>query len=334
MNRMMRGAALARYDEVATRLGLDPHAMLREVGLDPRFLADTEARFPSENALELLELSAARSGCETFGLLLAEARRLSDYGPISLMLTHVPTMGDAIRTLMRFQRMLNEALLIHLEDEGGETVIVREELVSGHAVGTWRQGYELALGTLAHIFRGQPGPVLKPRRVLFTHGPPADLTVHRRLFGAGVVFHADLNGIECSRQDLDAPNPSADAALVRYAEGFIRTLPFAQETSVALEVQKAIQALLPLDRATIEGVASRLGMNRRTLQRRLAEEGGEFTSLLNDIRRDHALRYLANPNLSLEQVAELVGYRRQTSFARWFTAEFGVAPSAWRAAAR
>jgi AraC-like DNA-binding protein len=68
------------------------------------------------------------------------------------------------------------------------------------------------------------------------------------------------------------------------------------------------------------------------LQRRLAEEGAEFSELLNSIRRLHATRYLTNPRVSVAEVAGLVGYSQETSFTRWFAGEFGVSPSVWRTA--
>jgi AraC-like DNA-binding protein len=81
-------------------------------------------------------------------------------------------------------------------------------------------------------------------------------------------------------------------------------------------------------------VAARLGTTARTLQRRLAEEGAEYSRLLNDIRKAHAVRYLANRRVPLTEVAGLVGYSRGTSFGRWFAGEFGVTPSAWRTSPR
>jgi AraC-like DNA-binding protein len=166
--------------------------------------------------------------------------------------------------------------------------------------------------------------------VNFTHGPPGDLTVHRRVFGSIVEFNSDFDGLTCSRADLDAPNPSADPMLAKFAERYVRTLPQAEQGSLALDVQKAIYVLLPIGEASIGRVAASLGLNERTLQRRLDEEGGEFTRLLNDIRRELAVRYVANTKLPLSRVADLVGYSRQSSFSRWFSEEFGSSPTVWR----
>jgi AraC-like DNA-binding protein len=333
MTPMMRGAAIARYAEAAADVGLDARAMLRAVDIDPRVLTHPELRIPATKVYALLEASARLSGCETFGLRMARLRRLSDYGPVALVLAHQPSMRDTVMTLVRYQRMLNEALLVGVEDHPRDVVIVREDLV-GAAESSLRQAYELALGTFACVFGDPGGPRLRPKETHFTHARPADDALHRQLFGASVVFESAFNGFVCDRIEFDGISPSADPALVQYADQFISTLPRAQETSIAAEVRKAIHVLLPFDGASIESVAARLGLAKRTLQRRLAEEGADFSALLNEIRREQTLQHLSNTRLPLSQVAGMVGYSRETSFARWFAGEFGMIPSIWRASWR
>jgi len=328
----MRGAAIAGYAEAAAAVGLDPRGMLRRFDIDARVLYEPELRVPAQKIFELLELSAQVSGCETFGLRMAEVRRLSDYGPIALLLAHQPTMRDTLMTLIRYQRMLNDALLLDLQDHADDLVIVREEFVSSSGA-LLRQAYELGLGTLVRIFSDPSGPRLRARRVHFTHSAPSDARHYRRFFGPIVEFDSDFNGFTCHRSEFDSVSASADPAMVRYAAGFIDTLPFAQNAALKAEVRKALNVLLPFNGASIASVAARLGLSERTMQRRLAEEGADFSALLNEVRREHALRHLANLSSPLSQVAGLVGYSHDSSFARWFTGEFGMTPAGWRASA-
>ena len=331
MTKAMRGAAISRYAEAAAQVGLDPRALLRRLGIDSRLLDEPEMRVPGDKVIDLLQLSAEASGCETFGLRMANLRRLSDYGPIALLLAHQPTMRDTLATLVRYQRMLNESLLIQVQDQPDDLVIVREDLVAAGA--SPRQGYELAVGTLFRLFSDPAGPRLRPLSVHFAHPAPQDLAYHRQFFGPIVEFDSEFNGMICNRAEFDSISPTADPVLARYAEGFIGTLPYAQHVALAAEVEKAIHILLPFNGASIKSVSARLGLSERTLQRRLAEEDAEFSALLNGIRREHALRYLANVRSPLSEVAALVGYSRETSFARWFASEFGMTPSSWRTSA-
>jgi AraC-like DNA-binding protein len=84
---------------------------------------------------------------------------------------------------------------------------------------------------------------------------------------------------------------------------------------------------LPMGRASLAQVASGFSMNERTLQRELDRAGVSFSSILNDVRRELAQRYIDNTRYSMGRVAELLGYSNLSSFTRWFTTQFGHAPS-------
>jgi AraC-like DNA-binding protein len=328
MTPFVRGATLSNYAEVAAHVGLDGAAMLRRSGIDRRALSDPDLPIPASRVVELLETSAVAAGCETFGLQMAESRLLSDFGAISLLITHQPTLRDALITMVRYRQLLNPSLVVDVE-EHGDVVVVREELLLGGGRET-RQAYELALGVLYRLFRAVLGPRWRAESVNFTHPPPADLAVHRRVFGPICEFGSDFSGLTCRSADLDAPNPTADPILAQHAERYVRTLPNADRQSLAEEVQKAIRLLLPVGDASIGRVAASLGLNERTLQRRLDVEGTDFSGLLNGCRRELCLRYVTNERLALSRVAGLVGYARQSSFNRWFADEFGASPTNWR----
>jgi AraC-like DNA-binding protein len=325
---IVRGATLSNYAEVAAQVGLDASAMLRRFRIDRRALTDPDLRIPAGAVIELLETSAAESGCETFGLRMAESRQLADFGAVSLLITHQATMREALMTVVQYRQLLNPSLVLAVE-EAGDLVIVREELrVPGQTA--MRQAYDLAVGVIYRLFRAVLGPRWRAQTVNFAHAAPGDLTVHRRIFGPICEFGSDFNGLTCGRRDLDAPNPTADPILARHAERYVLTLPNAERRSLAHEVEKAIYLLLPLGEASIGRVASSLGVNERTLQRHLVAEGADFSGLLDQVRHGLTLRYVANEDLPLSRIAGLVGYSRQSSFNRWFAASFGMSPGEWR----
>ena len=325
----VRAAALSNFVEVARELGLDPVAGLRAAGIDPRALSEPEMRLPTVDVARLLERSAEASDCPTFALRMARSRQLSQFGAISLLLTHQATLREALATIIEYRNLLNESLAMSLE-EHGDLVILREELVVGEG-GPMPQAYELAIGSIFRVCHALMGGRWRPYSVHFSHPAPADVSVHRSLFGADLEFGAEFNGIVFGAADLDRPSPTADPALADYARTFVDSLPQAQGSSVAREVSKAVYLLLPAGRASIVQVAQGLGLNPRTLQRRLAAEGEEFSALVDRVRRDLAIRYIANPAYSLAQIARMLGYGQHSSFTRWFTLAFGAAPAAWRA---
>jgi AraC-like DNA-binding protein len=326
----VRAATLKNYFEVARELGLNPQPLLLQAGLSRTMLADPERRIPAAAAVRLLENSADQSGCDTFGLRMAESRQLADFGVVSLLLVHQPTLRDALVTIMNYRHLLNELLAIHVE-ETGRTVVIREEFVPESGTSS-RQAIELAMGALYRLCGTLLGPHWKPHGVNFTHPAPGNLLVHRRVFRCTVEFDHEFNGIVCDAADLDFPNPSADPVMAGHVKRLVESLPLPDHTSITTDVRKDLYILMPMGQATIEQVARGRGMNVRTLQRRLEEAGETFSNALNAVRTELAMRYMANRRYSLQAVGRLLGFSAPSSFTRWFTAQFGMAPRAWRAA--
>ncbi|HEY5804826.1 MAG TPA: AraC family transcriptional regulator [Lysobacter sp.] len=328
MSSLIRAATLKNYFEVAQQLGLNPQPLLRAAGLSRTMLSDPERRIPAAAAVKLLEDSSVQADCDTFGLRMAESRQLSDFGVVSLLLIHQPTLRDALMTTMKYRHLLNELLAIHVE-ERGRTVVIREEFVPGPGP-TSRQAIELALGALYRLCGFLLGPHWKPHSVSFTHGPPENLLVHRRVFRCATEFGREFNGIVCDAADLTYRNPSADPAMAMYVKRLVEALPAPDKNSITTDVRKDLYILMPMGQATIEQVAHGRGMNLRTLQRRLEESGETFSNILNSVRTDLAVRYMENRQYSLQVVGRLLGFSAPSSFTRWFIAEFGMPPRAWR----
>lgn len=80
----------------------------------------------------------------------------------------------------------------------------------------------------------------------------------------------------------------------------------------------------------LDGLAAQCCITPRTLKRRLASSGLSFQDLLDQLRSAHALRLLAEPGLSVEQIAEQVGYSSAANFHRAFRRWNGTAPGAFR----
>lgn len=326
---LVRAAALTNFAEVARALGHDPAAALRRVGLPAGALRQPDQRIDAVAAVQLLEQAAQATGCDTFGLRMAQSRQLSNMGVVSLLLTHQPTLRDVLTTLISYRHLLNDALALQIEN-AGKKVIVREELMAPVPA---RQSVELAIGVLVRMCAALFGERWRPESVHFAHGAPADAGLHRQLFRCRIAFDSGFNGVVCAAADLDVPNPAADPVLAHYARQILETLPGVERPSAQQEVRRAVYLMLPTGRASCKTVAQGLGLSLRTLQRQLDAEGVVFTSLLNEVRRDLARQYVANARYSLGHVASMLGYTTHSAFTRWFSAQFGSPPEAWRRAA-
>jgi AraC-like DNA-binding protein len=327
----VRAASLSKYAEVARRAGLDPTRMLSEFGLPPRCLDEPELRVPLDAVRALLEASAARSGVEGFGLLLAEARQLSDLGPLGLLIREQPTLRSALEAFVHYGRRLNEALFLTTE-EIGDVVVLREELIVGQS-GSIRQSTELAIGVAYRVLRSFLGAQWRPRRVCFAHDAPADRSVHERVFGRNVEFGHDFNGIVCARSDLEVPNPNADPGIARLARQMLDADAATRSPDMAAQVRDVVVTLLGTGACSIDRVAQHVGVDRRTIHRHLARKGETFTGIVDAVRRELAERYVNEGRRSLAEVSSLLGFSAPSAFSRWYRQRFATKPSARRAKA-
>jgi AraC-like DNA-binding protein len=322
MPSLVRAASLTNYSEVARASGLDPVRMLFDAGLNPGVLREPDLMIPAERVGQLLQASATLSGNESFGLRMAESRLLSNLGAVGLLIRDQATLRDSLDMLMRYQALLNGALSMAVE-ECGELVVIREAVMAGHAHQPTRQRVELALGVMVRLIRQLLKSDWQPRRVCFEHPAPRDASPHLRFFGCGVEFDYDFNCIVCAKADLDARNPSADPAMVRYAQQLLDASAVSPQATLLEDVRRTILLLLPSGRCGIEQVAGHLGLVCRTIQRRLAEQGRSFSSILNDIRKELAVRHVIESDRPLTEVATLLGFSAPSAFSRWYHAEFG-----------
>jgi AraC-like DNA-binding protein len=329
---LIRSACLTGYIEVARSLGLDPFALVREVGLDRPCLFDRDIKIPTDPVIRLLEMSASAAGVEDFGLRMAETRHLSNLGPIALAARDAATLREALEAAIRYLSLHNEAMLLSLVAMG-DVVIFKSDLVAEHcAVG--RQAMELIVGVTHRFIRQLSGGTWRSVPVWFSHGPPTDMTSHLRLFGPWVEFGRDCNGILLDARDLDASLPGSDPAMARHVKQYLEPLLAQSQVTLSEQVRRLVYDLLASHRASSDHVASRLGMNRRTLHRQLARNGETFSSIFNAVRTDLARRYIDDRGLPLSEVANLLGFSELSGFSRWFRAEFGRSPMSWRKAER
>ncbi|CAN7721380.1 AraC family transcriptional regulator [Variovorax sp. LjRoot130] len=326
MAALVRAAALTNFSEVAQELGFDPGAALRRAGLRAELIREPDQLIEADRVARLFEDAARETGCESFGLRMAARRQLSNFGVVSLLLMHQPTLRQVLLTLIDHLHLLNERLAIEVEDVGN-LVVLREELVLPVAA---RQSIELAIGVLYRLGEGLLQERWRPTSVSFTHPPPANPAFHRRFFKCRIEFNGAFNGLVCRAADLDVANSAADPVLAEYAKKMIAALPDDRQRSIDQEVRKAIYLMLPTGRATCKSVASGLGISMRTLQRELDGCGLTFKALISEVRQELARRYVANTHHSLGEVAAMLGYTTHSAFTRWFGTQFGCSPETWR----
>lgn len=324
----MRSAALNSYPSVARAVGLDPLEMLRRVALDASCLRDPDVLIPADKFYALMEVSARAANVNDFGLRLAQTRRLSNLGVIGLLIREEPTVRDALNALAAHIHLQNEGLFINVEEVDKIATIVVE--LSSAAVVPTRQTIELAVGVVHQALWELRGAAWTPVRVCFAHSAPAKLLMHHRMFGPGVEFEHNFNGIVCAVSDLDSEVPRADPVNGRYLRQYFEVMSAVPKATTSRRVRQLVWLLLPGGRCSIEEVADRLNMNRRTVHRHLLKAGETFSSIVQGVRIEVASRAVRRGNQPLCEVADLLGFSSLSGFCRWFHDQFGVSASTYR----
>jgi AraC-like DNA-binding protein len=174
------------------------------------------------------------------------------------------------------------------------------------------------------------------REARFRHAAPRDVSPHRQHFGpsARLVFAASDNAVCFDARLLDTPAPGYEPGLLALfdaaAQGELDRLAGGPVTRRLREV---LAEALAAGHGDIGRVARRMGTSARTLQRRLEEEGHDYTALREELREELARSWLGQPHLSLDEIALMLGYSDATAFGRAFRRWTGRPPGEWRTAA-
>lgn len=321
MSTLIRSASLTNFTEIAQQCGLDPLALVRAVGLPAKCLSDPDLKVDTHMVVRLLEMAARDAREPAFGLRMGESRRLSNLGPLGLLLRDEPTLRHALDAIVRHIRVHNEALVIQVE-EVDPLVLIREEFAIELSESR-RQAAELAMAVTYRILSLFMGATWRPRLVCFSHSAPAHRAIHHRVFGDQVAFNHEFNGLLCNQSDLDQPNPSADPVMARYAQELV-TSKAVGGPSFAHQVQQLILLLLPLGQCTADVVAQHLDCDRRTITRRLSAENTGFHQLVDEHRRRIVRQYVQDKSRPLAQVSSLLGFSALSAFSRWYRDQFGA----------
>ena len=153
----------------------------------------------------------------------------------------------------------------------------------------------------------------------------------RHLVRGGMRFGQPQNQLVFPAGDLALPLVMADAAALRLARDQCQRDLDELGGGAASRVRSLMNGR---PRAggflTLDETARALGLSTRTLKRRLADEGTDFTTLLDEQRRHRALMLLRSADVSVESVAEQVGYSDVANFTRAFRRWSGTTPTAYR----
>lgn len=329
-SQVVRGSVLAPYSDAAGAVGLDPRRMVEEAGLPIDALDQPDMPISARGVITLLRSSSKLTHREDFGLLVADAFKISTLGPLGLLMREQPSVGQALAVYARYARQVTNTLTLELEPVDDQVMVRPVPLAA--AGPPEPVAVDMAMGEILTILRALLGADWWPQRACFCRLSPMEAEPYRSRFGA-VTFDAGFNGLFVTRDDLATPQPNADPDMAREITRYIEANSLKVDTPLSEQVGVLIAELLPHGECSVEEVAHRLGVDRRTIHRRLSQEGQSFTGLVEARRRVLVAGQMGHGRGSLSALADLLGFSSLSTFSRWYRHAYGGTASQSREAA-
>jgi len=267
-----------------------------------------------------LDEAARLVGDDCFCFQLAKETNTTELGIVHYILSASGTALDATRNLIRYQRLVNTTTALILEETDHHASI--DTTFRPGLEGFERQIAEWGTTVFVAELRRLTNAQLRPQSVTFVHRRSSRLREFREFYHCPVRFGMNRQRITFAKQDLSRPIESGDVHLLNILKTFCeealgrRRMP---PMPIRAKVEQVLLETLPKGDAAISNVAAVLATSARSLARRLNEEGTSYTAVLEDLRRELAMRYLEDESLGVGQIAWLLGYSEVSSFNHAFS---------------
>ena len=304
--------------------------LLRRAGLSVTQISSKDTRIGVASQIMFLELAAQALHDPLFGFRLARDAEVRQLGLLYYVAASSETLGEALDRAQRYSSIVNAGVILECSEARNFIIALRYFGVARHSD---RQQMEMLVTTLIRICRALTGHDLKPTLVRLVHRRSARSSELARFFGCKIEFGADADQIifdkSAAQLRLVGADPYLNETLLRYCEQALAQRR-SNVSSLRIMVENAVTPLLPHGKARLDTVARELGMSSRTLARRLTAEGLSFGEILTQLRSDLAMLYLREQNLSISQVAWLVGYQGVGAFSHRCKRWTGMNPKTMR----
>ncbi|MFV8571923.1 AraC family transcriptional regulator [Marinobacter sp. SBS5] len=323
-------STLALLHYLDTRGLLNRAEVERETGLDLDKLKDPDLRIPATIHYRLWERAEKLTGNPAVGL---DAGRIIDperMGLVGHVFFNCDTLGEAVIQYVRLYRLINESVTLSFEQTPNQAILTwQPDNPDYYSRLDMDRTLAAAICRTRHfIHKGMAADWVE-----IAHPAPTYAKEYEKLFGGPVMFGCGITRIAFSSEHLDHAiphrNPYVYSAVLKQVNAVLARLQ--TRRSFSRKVRRLISRQMATDKIDADTLARQCHMSRQTLYRRLKKEGLSFQDLVEQVRRDKALRYVANDQYALGEIAFLLGFSELSAFSRAFKRWTGVAPAQFRA---
>lgn len=310
--------------------GIDPKTFLSGIDIDPTIFESLAARVTTRECDRIIQHAIALTGDNDLGLHFGESNAPGGGNIVFHLMMSCSTIGDALKKFCIYQKLVTD--LIKTTFSIKKDLAVLEHFILDRESQTKRELIEWMLSSIVTYTRLMTGREIPCKEVRVTHQAPKRISEHKRIFQAPILFGQEVNALVFEKRDMDAPliqsNPHLLAQFEKHAKSILSAMTARSHyTSRVIQViEQKSQGTIP----KIESVARELGMTVRNLQLKLKEENTSYRMLLDDIRITIAKNHLSDKEISITEIAYLIGFSEPCVFHRAFKKWTGLTPNKYR----
>ena len=320
--------------ELIKTVGLDFDPLTVNVSQQPDFIPASVYNQLYKRVIWLLQ-------DEAFGLHLKQRVPAGSFRMMCMCIAGCSTLGSAIERateFMNFCRVLGGLAPIQFTAIRADGDFVISQIPSNDELFSLASEDNLS-GIIAylHIWRQLLSWLidcpLDVARAHLTIDSPQRIDAYEEILSCPLTFNSDCIGISFRKEYLDYPVNHDERSL----NEFLRSAPYQLTQSNKRDANDIINQMRIIvgtdfgkEFPSIEELAKHLNLSVRTLRRRLNEQGSNYQTMKDEIRKDAACRFLARPELKITTVAALMGFDEPSTFHRSFKKWAGMTPGEYR----
>ncbi|WP_020406075.1 AraC family transcriptional regulator [Hahella ganghwensis] len=323
----MRGHYINALIDVLEELGVNRQDFLRQCELD-------ESELTSDTLLSLAKIkvitqtAVERCPNHTLGLDVGRRLNINTHGPLGYAAMASATYADALALLFKYYKVQAPRVRFDIRERAGGVEVRIDPSYSIEAQ-PWLTTEFLVTSiycSTEFLLSGH----LTGLEVWFKYAPPPHSLQYAEIFRVPVHFEQEFSGLIISSAVARYPLPSADPAA---AQLFAKRCESMQQMLVNDNLPQKIKQILYMscpDVPTLPELSDRLHVSASTLHRKLSESGCRYKELVAEVKQELAIQHLEAGELTIDEIAHVLGFSDASNFRRAFVGWIGQTPSQYR----